>query len=128
MDFNSRLYPLWEQLGIESRCHVRSAGDLRFSDDSFDWTISTDFLEHVQETDRVRVINELFRVAPRGRHVIDLTPESAFRGPEGENLHPDALDAASWALLFTELRDKVPLDLELGPRHLLISWSPAVSP
>ena len=126
IDFNSKLLPLWESLGVADRCLLRSATFLDWSDNTFDWTVSTDFLEHVQPDEVELVVKELLRLAPRGRHVIDLRCQSSYRGPAGENLHPSALDAAQWEQLFAAY---------LGPgrrlsvskqrkKHLFVTWEP----
>lgn len=109
IDFNVNLFKLWEEQGIEDRCTlVDVAKGLGYETWDFDWTISTDFLEHLQPEVVEEAVREIVRVAPAGRHVIDLLQESGFRGPNGENLHPSANDAAFWRDAFKNA----------GARHL----------
>lgn len=109
IDFNTNLFKLWEAQGIADRCAVVNvATGLGYETWDFDWTISTDFLEHLQPEDVSAAVREIVRVAPAGRHVIDLLQESGFRGPNGENLHPSANDAAFWRDAFKNA----------GARHL----------
>jgi len=103
VDFNSNLAPLWKEQGVYDRCLIANVAEgLEYDDHHFDWTISTDFLEHLQPEDVQPAVKELVRLAPAGRHVIDLLQESGFRGPKGENLHPSANDAKFWSQAFTE--------------------------
>jgi cyclopropane fatty-acyl-phospholipid synthase-like methyltransferase len=103
IDFNPNLFKLWEEQGIADRCVLANvAKGLGYETWDFDWTISTDFFEHLQPEDVATAVREIVRVAPAGRHVIDLLQESGFRGPEGENLHPSANDAAFWRNAFKD--------------------------
>lgn len=103
VDFNPRLVLLWEALGIADRCELADvAVGLPWADDEFEWTYSTDFLEHLQPDMVAPGLTEILRVAPRGRHVIDLKRESGWRGPGGQNLHPSAHDEPWWTKAFMQ--------------------------
>lgn len=87
-DFNPNLKPLWEELGVSDQTLTADARSLPYFDAFYDFTISTDFLEHLKPDDIPSVASELMRVAPRGRHVIHAHPESFYRTTKGETLHP----------------------------------------
>ena len=102
-DFNDnyRLGKLWEHLGVSERTIVADARNLPYEDNEFEWTVSCDFLEHVKVHDLETVANELRRVAPHGRHIIDQSERSRWRGATGETLHPAALvTEEEWVFLF----------------------------
>lgn len=97
VDFNDSLIPLWHKLRVDDRCHIYDVADgLPWPSNEFSYTISVDFLEHVQPDSVDAVLAEVVRLAPHGRHVIDTKVESRFRGPGGENLHPSANNPAFW--------------------------------
>lgn len=103
VDFNDTLLPLWRSLLIEDRCYIYDVADgLPWPDNEFHYTISVDFLEHVQPECVDAVAAEIVRLAPHGRHVIDTKAESAYRGPGGENLHPSAKTPAFWEQVFKD--------------------------
>lgn len=109
IDFNPDLVKLWEKLKISNRCQVGDARDLPFTNNHFDWTVSCDFLEHIQHGDLLQVASELRRVASRGQHVIHMTKESKFRGVTGESLHPAGdLSIEDWVKV---------LDADVQPLH-----------
>jgi len=119
-DFNPNLAPLWQELRILDRCHRADARSLPFRDRSFDWTASTDFLEHVKVPDLPLVSSELRRVASSGRHVIDTTLESAYRTTTGETLHPAAgLTCSDWESVFPGSSCE---PLKERPRYLLLEY------
>lgn len=122
VDFNPNLWPLWKREGIEDRCHILDIADgLGWDTWEFDWTISTDFLEHLQP-DKVDIaVAEIVRVAPAGRHVIDLKQQSGFRGPDGENLHPSANTTGFWLNKFREHYDGPMLAFGRG-NHLYVNY------
>ena len=119
VDFNDRLRPTWERLGLA--CEVADVREMpQFEDDAFDVTFSVDFLEHVQTGDVPLVVDELRRLAPEGVHVIDTTPQSGFRGFEGKNLHPSGgLREREWMRLLDA--DNVQRTPE-SQRHFLATW------
>lgn len=96
IDFNPGLVELWSQLGIADRCFVQDARKLSFKDNEFDWSISTDFFEHIPQSLLHAVKKETLRVAPRGIHVIDLSFESHYRGTEGQTLHAAQMSYLAW--------------------------------
>lgn len=122
VDFNPRLPLVWTALGIADRCELADVSvGLPWADDEFDWTYSTDFLEHLQPDAVEPALREILRVAPRGRHVIDMKKESGYRGPRGENLHPSANNEMFWMLAF---KDAGASRLNVATRglHLLVSY------
>lgn len=119
VDFNDSLLPMWKQLGLEDRCKIYDVADgLPWPDNEFDYTISVDFLEHVQPESVEAVVSEIVRLAPHGRHVIDTKPESAYRGPAGENLHPSANSPTFWEEAFRG----VDVRYKLRGAFMLVSW------
>ena len=122
VDFNPNLWPLWEREGFADRCYLLDVADgLGWDTWEFDWTISTDFLEHVQPDKVDQVVAEIVRVAPAGRHVIDLKAQSGFRGPGGENLHPSANDSRFWMQKIRDMGVNRMLAFGRG-NHLYISY------
>lgn len=114
VDFNPQLKAIWDRAGVADRCHNLDISEgLPWGDHSFDWTISSDFLEHVQPDAVEAVIDEVLRLAPKGLHVIDMKPQTDYRGPQGENLHPSANDGAFWFAAFTKRLVKSPHKLRL---------------
>lgn len=100
-DFNPNLDDIWNHLKVGDRCRVEDARYLSYENRSFDYVVSCDFLEHVKPADLDDVANELLRVAPHGRHVIDRALMSSWKTTTGETLHPAAgLDADMWVSLF----------------------------
>ena len=92
-----------------------------------EWTISFDFMEHIQP-ERVDAVLESMRIlAPQGKHYIDLTPESAYRGPQGENLHVSAHDAAWWDKKLTDWFGVI-LSYPTGAHGFLWSYDEAMAP
>ncbi len=116
VDFNRKLRPLWDKLNIGGQCFNYSAKDIPWGKHSFDWSISVDFLEHLQPEVVGATVETILRVAPHGRHVIHTLAESGFRGPNGENLHPSARNAAQWIMQFKGASFK-----QRG-EHLLLYW------
>ena len=101
IDFNQRLCKLWAAQSLGDRCLLANIAEgLGYETWDFDWTISSDFLEHLQPQDVTPAVRELVRIAPAGRHVIDLLQESGYRGPNNENLHPSANNEAFWRAEF----------------------------
>ena len=101
IDFNPQLVSLWETQGIGDRCSLVDIADgLPWDAEAFEWTVSVDFLEHLQPEVVEGAVDELLRVASAGRHVIDLLNQSAYRGPNGENLHPSAQTKRFWLDVF----------------------------
>lgn len=101
VDFNTKLFKLWDHLGLTDRCAIANVvTGLPWETWEFDWTLSSDFLEHLQPDEVDPALREIVRLAPSGKHVIDLRPESGYRGPNGENLHPSANNATFWCDAF----------------------------
>lgn len=122
VDFNPRLAPVWKALGIADRCELADVSvGLPWASDEFVWAYSTDFLEHLQPDAVEPALQEILRVAPRGRHVIDMKKESGYRGPRGENLHPSANDELFWTLAFRNAGAKR-LNFERRNLHLFVSY------
>jgi len=104
IDFNRNLRSVWQRIGVSDRCFILDATNLPYQEHEFDWTISTDFLEHVQPETIEPIVRNIFRLAPHGKHVISLAKQSKYRGPEGENLHLSANDAGFWMRQFSKYR------------------------
>lgn len=122
IDFNPSLWPLWRREKIEDRCYLVDVSEgLGWDTWELDWTISTDFFEHLQPEAVDVAVAEVVRVAPAGRHVIDLKAESVFRGPNGENLHPSANSSAFWIDKFRSSGVERLLAFGRG-NHLYISY------
>jgi hypothetical protein len=122
VDFNPKLWPIWKEVGVAERCCLLDVSKgLPWEVWNFDWTISTDFLEHVQPSDVPVVVDEILNAAPSGRHVIDLRAQSGYRGPGGENLHPSAMDEGFWREMFTRQK---PSNLTIYSRrsHLFVQY------
>ena len=129
VDFSNGCIPSWENFGIADRCFVR---DLRkpfvLRPRTFPYTISTDFLEHIQEADIPAVLASFARLSGKGRHVIHAAPCRV--GPnmqtrDGKTLHPSGhLNAADWTQLFrdAEIDAAVVSMYPKWPDHLLASW------
>lgn len=96
IDFNKNLIPIWKRHKIENRCVVNSCIKMPFDNNQFDFTVSTDFLEHIPLSEIDLVLSEIIRVAPIGHHIIDLKEISAYRGPNNENLHCAGLNTTGW--------------------------------
>lgn len=122
VDFNTRLPLLWTALNIADRCELADVSmGLPWASDTFDWTYSTDFFEHLQPDAVAPAVLEVLRVAPNGRHVIDTLQESGFRGPNGENLHPSANNAVFWEAAFKQAGASE-LTLRLRGRFILLGY------
>jgi hypothetical protein len=134
IDFNPNLVPLWHMQGIADRCWNAPVEEgLAWEDWHFDWTISVDFLEHLQPDAVDAALFEIQRLAPAGIHIIDLVKQSGFRGPNNENLHPSANDREFWETAFVLSRRHAGLSVEAlqfkslrNGRFLLVRW-PAVA-
>jgi len=103
IDFNPSLKDVWRKVGVADQCIVQDAAEthpLARSDQCHDWTVSADFLEHVGPEQVDDVLGQIARLAPHGRHLIHLAPESGWRGPGGENLHPSANNQDWWVRRF----------------------------
>lgn len=130
IDFNPNLVPLWHMQGIADRCwNMPVEEGLAWEDWHFDWTMSVDFLEHLQPDAVDAALYEIMRLAPAGVHIIDLKPQSYYRGPNGENLHPSANDAAFWENAFALARRGAGLNPDLlsfkpagRGRFLVVRW------
>jgi hypothetical protein len=130
IDFNPNLVPLWHTQGIADRCWTAPVEEgLAWEDWHFDWTMSVDFLEHLQPDAVDAALYEIMRLAPAGVHIIDLKGESAYRGPNGENLHPSANDAEFWENAFVQARRTAGLNPDLlafklvrRDRFLSVRW------
>ena len=118
VDFNRNLIPLWVELGVREKCFAFEAHKVPWKDNRFEWSISTDFLEHVQPDSIEPTLEAMFRLAPHGKHVIHLLKQSGFRGPKGENLHVSALNILAWAKHF---QGKASTFKQRGS-YLFISW------
>jgi cyclopropane fatty-acyl-phospholipid synthase-like methyltransferase len=123
VDFNKNLVPLWQKLGLKDRCFVQDASDLQFEDDEFEWTISSDFFEHVDLKALPGIITETLRVAPRGIHVIHLLSQTTYRGAEGQSLHSAALNPNQWLQKWK--RPGLSTTFELSNGHLVVKFSRA---
>jgi ubiquinone/menaquinone biosynthesis C-methylase UbiE len=121
VDFNDSLLPLWKRIKVDDRCYIYDVAEgLPWPDNQFGYTISVDFLEHVQPESVSAVVKEIARLAPRGRHVIDTKHESAYRGPAGENLHPSANTPAFWDQVFRDAG--IDMTYALRGAFMLVSW------
>lgn len=124
MDFNDRLAKLWRTIGVSHRCVLGAATALPWKRDAFEWTVSMDFLEHVAPSDIGQVLLELQRVAPRGCHVVDTLPQSGWRGPAGENLHPSANTHSWWDATFHRAIADDSLTTQVQGAYVLATWGP----
>ena len=119
IDFNPALEPLWVQNCVLAT--VATVPEI-FWEEEPDYTVSFDFLEHVDPDEAEMIVQELLWI-DWGWHLIDLRPQSGFRGPGGENLHPAA--RLPWGKFFLE-RDQH-IHLSQPDAHTLIaSWGPDV--
>lgn len=74
---------------------------LPFSDNSVDYIIATDFLEHIPLGAVVGVIEDLYRVLKPGGTLEHLTPSTDGRGAWCDPTHVSFWNAASW-LYYTD--------------------------
>jgi len=125
VDFNPNLPALWTGIGVVSRCYCQPADEfwMEWPIHTFGYSISMDFLEHVQPDQIAPVLKSMKWLAPRGRHIIDLNQESRFRGPAGENLHPSANTVEFWRGAFAGAIGGVDVRQDPKRRSLcLVSW------
>jgi len=80
-------------------CDVVSG--LPFDDDSVDYVLATDFLEHVPAGKVVSVIEDIYRVLKPGGILEHLTPSTDGRGAFSDPHHVSFWNAASW-LYYTD--------------------------
>ena len=122
IDFNTKLQKVWEEVGVADRCRVCEATDIPANAHNFDWSISSDFLEHVQPDQVDGVIREMDRVAPSGKHVIHMNAESGYRGPNGENLHVSANNTTFWDETFERLIRTEELYTKRIGNYFFVCW------
>lgn len=126
VDFNFTLLPLWQELGLDDRCIAQDVAEgLPFKTGEFDWAVSTDFFEHIQPEQVEAVVQEVLRVSSSGLHVIDTLPQSGFRGPNGENLHPSANNTLFWGRVF-ERAGAQELNTFSKGRHFFVLYGKAL--
>lgn len=126
VDFNPKLWSVWKEVGVAERCCTLDVTEgLPWETWHFAWTYSTDFFEHLHPCDIEGAVAETLRSAPSGCHVIDLRQQSGYRGPDGENLHPGAMEEGFWRTLFT--RQKPPaLTIYSRGSHLFVRYGKVV--
>jgi len=74
---------------------------LPFDDDSVDYVLANDFLEHIPNGQTVQVIEEIFRVLKPGATFESMTPSTDGRGAFMDPTHVSFWNCNSW-LYFTQ--------------------------
>lgn len=69
---------------------------LPFGDDSVDYVLANDFLEHIPIGETIGVIEEIFRVLKPGGTFESLTPSSDGRGAFSDPTHKSFWNKCSW--------------------------------
>jgi hypothetical protein len=69
--------------------------------------VSCDFLEHLAPEKISKTLVNIFRLAPKGIHIIDMTSESGFRGLNGRTLHPSANDLVWWTEMLKKYKTEI---------------------
>lgn len=147
IDVNQELLKVWAELRLIGRCVVHDARRARELG-LFDVSVSADFIEHLPPDHFELVMEALVECSSYGAHVVDMTPETAFRGPNGENLHELGMtkaDLLAWCektMVDTSIaapampgregeerkRFTRPVSYEdLGGRHVKLTWGEAPS-
>jgi hypothetical protein len=123
IDFNRKLISAWQAHKVPALClDVMKLPPLLEDDPQFLYSVSCDFLEHIP-TNQIDYLldNVLNVIAPRGFHVVDLTPVSGFRGPKQENLHCANWCEIQWRTAFQQRFPKAEISL-WQKRFLIVSW------
>jgi hypothetical protein len=91
-DISSAAVKCWKERGVHKYCKVCPADKMPYSDDTFDFVLCSEVMEHIPEEDTLKTLKEILRVgSDKYLFTIALTPEMipvAGLVQSHINLHP----------------------------------------
>jgi len=99
VDFNPVLEWIWKDIGVDKQCSVFDLTEPWPPEWGFDWTVSSNFFEHLPPKCVDHVIKQSRLIAPHGRHYIDRNL-TKFKGHKGQSLHTALYKEDEWVKLW----------------------------